>query len=116
MSDSVSQIVRGVPADLKSAIRREVEGSDTNMNDLVVGILARKFEVSFSPSGRRSAHVGDSPDLLLRMPEALRRRIKVRAANSGSNQRDVIVAVLSEHFGTRFASAPRRPRSSRAAA
>jgi hypothetical protein len=84
------------------------------MNDLLVSILARHFGVEFEPTGRRSAHVGRSADLVLRMPEELRTKIKVAAARGRSSSRDVVVAILSTRFGTRFAPAPRsRPRRAR---
>jgi hypothetical protein len=108
----VSQINRGVPADLKEAIRLEVEASGTNMNDVCVAVLAKHFGVSFEPSGIRSAGVGESPDLVLKMPAALRHAIKQRALNGETSQRDLVVAVLCKHFGTRFAAAPRGRRPS----
>lgn len=116
MADSVSVLVRGVPPELKQAIVAAVQADGGNMNDHVVKILANRFEIKFTPTGRPpGARLGEAPDVVLRMPSRLRVRIKVAAARSGSNVRDTIVAVLSEHYGTRFAPAPRRPRTPAAA-
>lgn len=108
MTQTVKKIVRGVPADLQTEIRAAVDRDATNMNDLVVGILARKFSVPFAPTGRRSAAVGDDgyATLLLRMPKALRRKINLRAETLEQSHQDLILSVLADHFA---AADVRRP-------
>lgn len=49
-----------VPPALREAIRVEAFTSGTNVNDLCVGILAARFGVPFSPSGRTSVPTGGS--------------------------------------------------------
>lgn len=112
---TVEQWVHGVPLPLKEAIRAEVETTGTSMNDLLVGSLARRFEIAFEASSRKPALPdATKPDIVLRMPEELRRRIKAAAALSGTSARDLIVAHFSDLFGTRFQKAPSR--AARAAA
>jgi Arc/MetJ family transcription regulator len=94
--------VGGLSAELKDAIASEVAQRRTNMNDVVVAILARKYRVAFEPTGRRSSAIGPSGDLVLRMPAELQRTIKARAAESGATLQDEIKRTLSDYFGATF--------------
>lgn len=107
MSDTVKTIVENVPPAVKAEIARRVELSESNMNDLIVSVLARKFRVPFEPSGRRSPVVGDADRITLRLPEPLRREIKAAAGANGSTLRDEVVHALEEEFATPFVRAPR---------
>jgi myo-inositol-1-phosphate synthase len=102
MADSTTKttILRVSPS-LKRRVAAEVARRRTNMNDFVVGVLAERFAVPFAPSGRRSPLPGTSGDVVLRMPEALRRAIKTYAAERDRTMNDVIVESLEDqfHFG-----------------
>jgi myo-inositol-1-phosphate synthase len=97
----VKQIVRRLPSAIKEAIARRAEAGGSNMNDVAVGILAREFGVQFRPTRRRGAGVGDSPNVVLRMPSELRRAIKRSALERGTTARDEIIRVLGEDTGVR---------------
>ncbi len=42
-----------MPGSLKRALVREVARRESNLNDVAVALLAERFGVPFSPSGRR---------------------------------------------------------------
>lgn len=109
MSDTahVKTIIENVPPEVKAEIARRVELSESNMNDLVVSILARSFSVPFEPSGRRSPFVGTSDRITLRLPEPLRRAIKGRAGEQGTTLRDEVVQALIREFANPVVRAPR---------
>ena len=110
MPDPIQILVHAVPDDLKRAIAARVAETDSNMNDVLVGLLAARFDVAFEPTGRRSGEIGDSENIILRISPTLRKRLKMAAASAGEPVRDVIVRMLSEEFGTPFVRAPRRRR------
>lgn len=91
MSKLSQQIIRSVPAEIKDAIVDEVDRRGTNMNDVVVGILADAYSVRFDLSGRTSGVIGDSPDIVLRLPRTLKRKIAVDAARQEREIREVVI-------------------------
>lgn len=100
--------IESVPPDLKRAIAARVEAEGTSMNDVLVGLLAKRYKVPFEPTGRRSPAVDvDKLDILLRVPDDLRRKIRAAAAEGDTSRRDLIVRFLCKQFGTAFAPAPR---------
>jgi myo-inositol-1-phosphate synthase len=101
MADSTrkkSVIVR-VPPALKRRLAREVARGGTSMNDLVVGILGKRFGVEVTPSGRRSAPPGASGVVVLRMPDRLKDRLGTEARSQESTTNDLIVRTLSDTLG-----------------
>ena len=67
MADRATILVRMPPA-LKRRLVHEVETRGSALNDVAVGILAERFGVPFSPSGRKGAGPGSSGVVLLRLP------------------------------------------------
>lgn len=112
----VQILVRGVPADLKQKIVEDAERRGLTMTEVVVGILADEFRVKYEPTGRPTLTTGDSPDLVLRAPKALRTKINVRAAQVDGTARGVVIETLSRHYGDASADPGRRRRKGRAAA
>jgi len=107
-------LVRGVPADLKAAVIADAEARASGMNDVIVGVLAARYSVKFEASDRKmTATPGLSADLVLRMPDSLRRAIAVDAAKRGSTQRAIVVATLSRHYGMAEPTLTRRRRQGR---
>jgi myo-inositol-1-phosphate synthase len=90
-----SVIVR-MPERLKRRLVAEVRRRGSNVNDVAVGILAGRFGSPFEPSGRRSTTAGSAGVVVLRMPDALKRQIKLAAADRNMN--DVIVETLDERL------------------
>src|SRR5258708_3809303 len=97
-----------MPSALKEALVREVAREGGSLNDLATGMLARRFRVPFTPSGRTSPLPGSSPVVLLRMPPELKSTIQAEAFSSGSNTNDPILASLADELGVPFTSDTRR--------
>jgi len=97
-----------MPAHLKSALVREVARRGGNLNDVATGILAERFGVAHTPTGRKSALPGSAGVALLRMPAELKERIQTEAARTGSNANDVILRVLADELGIPFESNRRK--------
>jgi hypothetical protein len=105
LSESRQQIIRSVPAELKSAIAERVETDGTNMNDLLVGILAQYYDVRFEPSGRASAvAIGDSSDIVLRMPKSLKKRIGIDAERQEREKREIMIDAIADGLGVSAAA------------
>jgi Arc/MetJ family transcription regulator len=92
--------VPDVPLELKRAIIDRVKERRSNMNDVVVEVLAERYDVLVELTGRRSSRLGDSRNLVLRMPPELQRKIKSKAADSGRTLQDEIKWTLANVFGT----------------
>jgi myo-inositol-1-phosphate synthase len=89
-----------MPAHLKGALVREAARRRSNVNDVAVGILADRFGVPYTATGRRrKVLAGASPVVLLRAPEELKDEIRAEAARSGANANDVVLAVLADGLG-----------------
>jgi myo-inositol-1-phosphate synthase len=91
-----------MPSSLKRALVREVARRGGNLNDLATGILAERFAVPYSPTGRRSPLAGATGATLLRMPDALKERIGAEAKRTGAHANDVILEVLADELGIPF--------------
>src|SRR3954447_738970 len=102
MADSTrrSVIVR-MPSPLKRRLAREVERGGAGLNDLAVGVLAERYGIAFSPSGRRSTAPGASGVVVLRMPDELKRQLQGEASRDGTTITEVVVRALSERFDVR---------------
>ena len=91
-----------MPQSLKTALVREVARRNGNLNDVATGILAERFGVAFSRTGRRSPLAGTSGVALLRMPIELKHRIQAEAFRSGSNTNEMILATLADELGVPY--------------
>ncbi len=85
-----------MPLSLKQALIRETARRGVSLNDVAVGLLAREFDVSYRPTGRRSPLPGSSPVLLLRMPADLKHEIEKEARRSGSSSNEVILRAFAD--------------------
>lgn len=99
MPDDLQFKMHGVPPRLRAAINREARSKKTSANDVVVAVLAKRFnhEYAMREAGFTGGIEGDK--LNLRMPTSLHRAVKTSAAGSGSSMRVVILAELTLHFG-----------------
>lgn len=89
--------IKEFPVDLKRAIIKAA--ADSNMNDVAVAILARRFKVRFSKSNYVSPNPPtESPNVVLAMPRALRRAIKNAANDQDIAPRDVVIPILLRSF------------------
>lgn len=95
----VTTLIRGMPPATKQEIARLAGEAGLSMNDWIVCLLAERFKVPFAASGRTGAEIDPStPDVLLRMPRALRRKIKMQAGSSDTTLRGVVLAVLDDEL------------------
>jgi myo-inositol-1-phosphate synthase len=89
-----------MPGALKRRLARETARRSEGLNDLAVGILGRRFDVPVRPTGRRSAAPGASGVVVLRMPQALKRRISDEATTRATSTNELIVRALADELGT----------------
>jgi myo-inositol-1-phosphate synthase len=98
-----------MPGSLKRALVREVARRGSNLNDVAVSLLAERFGVAFTPSGRRRKAIpGAAGAVVLRMPPELRRELKASARRRSLNVNDLVLLTLSEALAVPFASNNRK--------
>src|SRR5215510_1763227 len=95
--EQTSILVR-MPKSLKRRLAREVSRRDSTLNDVAVAILADEVDVDFTPSGRRGPAPGESGDVLLRVPPALKRKLDDAARERSSSTNTVVVDSLTERL------------------
>ncbi len=93
-----------MPFSLKGALVREVARRGGSLNDVATGMLAERFGVAFTPSGRKSPLPGPSPVVLLRMPSELKHEIQASARRRGLNVNDLVLLTLSDALEIPFTS------------
>ena len=94
-----------MPGSLKRALVREVARRESNLNDVAVALLAERFGIPFSPSGRRRKAIpGAAGAVVLRMPPELRRELKAAARRRKLNVNDLVLLTLSDALEVPFAS------------
>ena len=92
-----------MPGSLKRALVREVARRGSNLNDVAVSLLAERFGVAFTPSGRRRKAIpGAAGAVVLRMPPELRRELKASARRRSLNVNDLVLLTLSEALAVRW--------------
>jgi len=89
-----------MPAELKARLADEVSARGTNLNDLAVEILAARFGIPFEPTGRKGTPRASGRDVLLRMPRALKERLRERASDRRRTTNELIVETLHERLGS----------------
>ncbi len=100
MTEPRSTVLVRIPSELKQALAREVTVRQSSLNDVAVTILASRFAVPFSPSGRRGAPPQGEGDILLRMPAELKRMLARRASERHRTTNDLILETLADGLGT----------------
>ncbi len=94
-----------MPPAIKRAVVREVARRGSNLNDVVVAVLADRFGIPFEPSGRRRKAIpGAAGAVVLRMPPELRRELKDAARRRRLNVNDLVLLTLSQALEVPFAS------------
>jgi len=84
---------------LKAALAADAEARGASINDLAVGILAERFRVPFSGSGRKSPGFRGSAVGAYRMPTALWLAISFEATRRQTTKKQVVADALAEHYG-----------------
>jgi hypothetical protein len=108
-------MLRNIPPRLKGKIARRVKTAGTNMNDVLVGILADRFEVEFQPTGVKRLSVGASSQALLTMPARLKLLIDDTARERRDTMNNVVLEILCDEFGIPFKPTGRWPKKAVAA-
>ena len=94
-----------MPPAIKRAVVREVARRESNLNDVAVALLAERFGIPFSPSGRRRKAIpGAAGAVVLRMPPELRRELKAAARRRKLNVNDLVLVTLSDALEIPFTS------------
>jgi myo-inositol-1-phosphate synthase len=88
-----------MPSELKERLTQEVAARGSNLNDIAVGILASKFAVPFTATGRKGTRPRSGGEVLLRMPAELKDRLSRRASERRRNVNDLIVETLALGLG-----------------
>jgi hypothetical protein len=93
-----------MPVTLKAALSRAVDQSERSMNDLVVEALASHYGVGFTSSNRRPARrpIANKQEVIVRMPTALKERIRRDAFESRTNMTHTIVQILCSSRSVRL--------------
>jgi myo-inositol-1-phosphate synthase len=100
MADARTGVLVRLPTTLKQRLADEATAQKTSLNDVAVAILATRFAVPFTPSGRRStAPLRSGGDVLLRMAPELKEKLTRRAAERRRSTNDLIVETLAERLG-----------------
>lgn len=93
-----------VHPELRSRMIADAEEKKTNLGDLAVQILCRRFGVQYVPNGRRSTPRPDSNQFNFRMPPDLERVIG--SVYPGKAMADGIRLNLCAHYGLRVPVKP----------
>ena len=88
-----------MPAALKHAVVAEVERRGTNMNDVIVGAIARHYGLPFQPSKRRSRPGSGNGALLVRMSDRLKYSLQVDSLLRRTNMTDTVLRLLARELG-----------------
>jgi myo-inositol-1-phosphate synthase len=97
-----------MPTELKRRLADEATRRGRNLNDVAVGILADRFSVPVSPTGRRSVAAGASGVVVLRMPDELKQRIRREAVELDTNLNQMIIQTLADELGVTLGGARRK--------
>ncbi len=88
-----------MPAELKRGLALEVERRGESLNDVAVALLASRFAIPFSPSGRRGSPPRGLGDVLLRMPRELKEMLARRAVERRKTTNELIIETLADGLG-----------------
>ena len=103
-----------MPGSLKRALVREVARRGSNLNDVAVALLAERFGIPFSPSGRRRKVVPSAAGaVVLRMPADLRRELKASAQRRKQNVNDLVRLAFTAVGARSLGLSPARGRQMR---
>lgn len=90
--------------DLKRKLIAEAAARDLPLNEVTVSILADAYKVAYVPSGSRFGGATDTPDVLLRLPLALKKKIQARAVARQRPDRQETMDALDAYFVGRAAA------------
>jgi predicted HicB family RNase H-like nuclease len=94
------QFIRHVPPALKAKLIAEAEERGSNMNDVAVRALSKRYKVKVEgqPQTRKTTPNPEGTDMMLRIPVGLHRAIRVAAAETGRSAPREILVSLCKHY------------------
>lgn len=112
-----------VPPELREKLAADARERGSNLTEVVVSILARRYNVACDPTVRGTAPSPTAEHLNLRLPMELYRELELARIASGRRSYQLeFLAALCAHYGLRLPVRPSRrrarpgPTSARAAA
>lgn len=89
-----------VHPDLRTKLVEDAHKAERTLTDMIVGILADRYDVEHAGRTRRARRVSDDGDVLkLRIPIDVWRAVSVHAATQDRDPNDVIRHALCSHYG-----------------
>jgi hypothetical protein len=109
MQRQAGVLVEDVPAAVREAVEAEARERDINRNDVIGEILARRFRLSWEPSGYPYREAEGSTQWNVKLTHELREALRRHARERKLTQRGTIILMLQLHYGLPPSSARRRP-------
>lgn len=111
--------LRSVPTRLKRRIAQRARRDNCSVNDAIVAILAAAYGLEYEGSGfPYVGPISSSPNIVIRMPSAIRSALEADAAERGMADSDRIKQILAAELGEPFRPtarwAVRRPKAAAA--
>jgi hypothetical protein len=99
-------VLISMPPPLKQRVVAIAAAEGSNLNDVIVGMLAKKYGVRFKPSGRKSSSRDDKLKVLVRMPDQLKLELQRHAVELRTNLTELIVISLATTFNVPIDAVP----------
>lgn len=98
--DAVELIVTDVPAEMRERLLEIARQQGSSVNDVATRLLCGAFTVKFVSSGRSFYRPrASSSRMVFRVPERLRAKIRVKAAQDGVTMGGLVKSVLADELG-----------------
>lgn len=85
--------------DLRPRLVKEATETETNLTEVVLRILAKRYSVPYEPTGRKTAPAKNGEELNLRLPIPLKTAIGAEANVIGCTLQEQVRADLCDHYG-----------------
>jgi hypothetical protein len=110
MADRVDLLVQ-LPPELKQRLAADANAGLLPLNDLINRIVARRIGWRYEDEGGPKRPVGDSPRVIVRMPEAMKHALALYAISQRTNMTGVVVHALSDEYGLDYTPSSRAGRT-----
>lgn len=98
-----------LPEKLRAKLERDAKKRNLTLNDCACSILCDRYALECETSGL--PYRNGAERFKLRVPEHLRRKISIDAAETTGTMRGVALNILASHYGLAATDTGRRPRS-----
>lgn len=98
--DSIS--VSNVPAELKAALMKDAESRECTISDVAGSALSKYFGLEYPLSGHRTQGATLASVIGIRAPRQLVTQVWASSRAWHMTQSQVVVRVLSAHYGLRY--------------